>query len=185
MTKFTVISADPPWKFSDGLKMSKTKRGAGSQYDELNIKEIKALPVSKIAADDSILVLWVPGSFLEEGMDTMKAWGFNQKQIHVWVKTKKDPFISVMKSLKQLFKKDNWKANYTRDYQLKVVAEGHKSLMNDFNPSNILAFGMGRLFRQTHEIALIGTRGKIHSRLKNRSTPVGKTFWSSRSANHG
>jgi N6-adenosine-specific RNA methylase IME4 len=34
----------------------------------------------------------------------------------------------------------------------------------------MLAFGMGRLFRQTHEICLIGTSdNKIYKRLKNKS----------------
>jgi N6-adenosine-specific RNA methylase IME4 len=36
--------------------------------------------------------------------------------------------------------------------------------------NDTLAFGMGRLFRQTHEIAIIGTSGKsIYPKLKNHS----------------
>lgn len=31
------------------------------------------------------------------------------------------------------------------------------------------AFGMGRLFRQAHELAIIGTRGKLYGALKSRS----------------
>jgi N6-adenosine-specific RNA methylase IME4 len=38
------------------------------------------------------------------------------------------------------------------------------------DPDDALAFGMGRLFRQTHEIALIGTSGKsIYPKLKSHS----------------
>lgn len=35
--------------------------------------------------------------------------------------------------------------------------------------NNMTAFGMGRLFRQCHEIALIGTMGKVYSHLQNKS----------------
>ncbi len=34
---------------------------------------------------------------------------------------------------------------------------------------NALAFGMGRLFRNVHEIALIGTMGKVYANLENHS----------------
>lgn len=34
---------------------------------------------------------------------------------------------------------------------------------------NSLAFGMGRLFRQTHELCLLGTRGSPYKNLKNKS----------------
>lgn len=37
------------------------------------------------------------------------------------------------------------------------------------NPNELLAFGMGRLFRQCHEIALVGTKGKVYSHLENKS----------------
>jgi len=170
MKKFSVICADPPWQFSDGLKMEAVKRGAGSQYDELNIEAIKNLPVQKIAADDSVLVLWVPGSFLQEGLDTMKAWGFDQKQIHVWVKTKKEPLELLSKVFTAC--KRSWKKVFTGK-SLFSAAELQQALftenLHSFELDNILAFGMGRLFRQTHEIALVGTRGKVYGNLKNKS----------------
>jgi len=37
------------------------------------------------------------------------------------------------------------------------------------DPNDSLAFGMGRLFRNCHEIALIGTRGKVYKMLENKS----------------
>jgi N6-adenosine-specific RNA methylase IME4 len=50
----------------------------------------------------------------------------------------------------------------------------------NFSIQDILGFGMGRTFRNTHEIVLIGTRGKISKRLRNKScrsvflAPIGK-----------
>ena len=47
------------------------------------------------------------------------------------------------------------------------------NLARKIDPSSTLndelAFGMGRLFRQTHELALIGTCGKVYEHLKNKS----------------
>src|SRR5690606_3646350 len=41
--------------------------------------------------------------------------------------------------------------------------------MSSFSIENVRAFGMGRLFRQTHEILLVGVRGKIYKYLENKS----------------
>ena len=132
--KYNVICADPPWNFSDPLVMSGVKRGAISQYRTLNLNDIKNLDVSSIAEDDAVLILWVPSSMLQDGLDVMKSWGFAQKQTYIWVKIKKNLKLPKIKYINE-----------------------------------ILAFFMGRLFRQTHEIALIGTKGKIYSKLQNRS----------------
>jgi N6-adenosine-specific RNA methylase IME4 len=83
---FRVIIADPPWAFSDKLKMEKVKRGAEANYATLGIKDILALPVAEWAMKDALLALWVPSSLLQDGMDVLKAWGFEQKQIYTWVK---------------------------------------------------------------------------------------------------
>src|SRR3972149_1049467 len=88
--KFQVIVSDPPWSFKDKLTMSEVKRGAKSQYSTLTIKDIKALNVKEVAdPNGAILALWVPSSLLQEGLDTMKSWGFKHKQTYIWVKTKK------------------------------------------------------------------------------------------------
>jgi N6-adenosine-specific RNA methylase IME4 len=87
--KYRVIVADPAWSFSDKLTMSSTKRGAAANYSTLRVSDIVALPVASVAADDSILALWVPSSMLSDGLSVMEAWGFKQKTIWTWVKTSK------------------------------------------------------------------------------------------------
>ena len=52
--------------------------------------ELKALPVSKLAAPTSHLYLWVPNALLPEGLEVMKAWGFSYKSNIVWHKIRKD-----------------------------------------------------------------------------------------------
>lgn len=157
--KFRVIIADCPWGFGDELSMSKTKRGASANYDTLSIEDLKNLPVKEVCEDDAVLVLWVPSTLLQEGLDVMKVWGFRQTQTHIWVKTKKTPLSSLQKDLVNVFKA----APKTGFAQLV------KNILSKFSLDNLLAFGMGRLFRQTHELAIIGVRGKIYNHLENKS----------------
>lgn len=94
MTKYRVVVADPPWAFSDKLKMSDVKRGAEANYRTLTIDDICALPVQDWVMADSLLALWVPSSLLADGMRCMESWGFAQKQIYTWVKQTKSGGIA-------------------------------------------------------------------------------------------
>jgi N6-adenosine-specific RNA methylase IME4 len=125
-------------------------------------QDIIDLDIKSIAADDAILVLWVPSSKLQVGMDTMKAWGFDQKQTFIWVKTKKPE--NIFKSVKSQLLKDI-RARIL-DKKAKILSPG---LLDTFDLNQVLSFFMGRLFRQTHEIALVGVRGKIYTHLENKS----------------
>jgi N6-adenosine-specific RNA methylase IME4 len=156
--KFSVIIADPPYRFKDELSMAKTKRGASANYDTLSIEDLKNLNVKEICEDDAILVLWVPSTLLSDGLDIMKAWGFRQTQTHIWVKTKQDPLKSIQREITKAFKAPK-----------PGLVPFIKDILSKFNANNLLAFGMGRLFRQTHELALIGVRGKIYNHLENKS----------------
>ena len=161
MKKFSVIVADPPWEFSDKLQHSDVKRGSQANYDTMTMQEIQELPIEKVCnTTGAVLCLWVPGSLLQDGLDTMKAWGFEHKQVYVWVKTKKEPLETIM----SLIKPTGVTLSNIKDYLKQTF-----HLLKNANMASILAFGMGRLFRQTHEICLIGTRGKIYTRLANKS----------------
>ena len=105
--KFQIIVADPAWAAKDLLKMSDVKRGAASNYPVMSIDDICALPVNDIADPEGcVLALWVIGSMLEEGMRVMKEWGFQHKQVFVYVKNKKEASIKdiLVKGAKDLFK---------------------------------------------------------------------------------
>jgi N6-adenosine-specific RNA methylase IME4 len=56
----------------------------------MSIEEIKALPVLEIADSPSHLYLWVPNALLQDGLEVMKAWGFEYKTNIVWHKIRKD-----------------------------------------------------------------------------------------------
>lgn len=165
--KFNVIVADPPWFFFDGLKMSDTPRGAAANYSLMKNEDIKSLSVKELVdPTGAILALWVPSSLLQEGLDTINAWGFKHKQTYIWVKNKKDP-MSLLRTHAMKFIKYALKS---KSFSNKDYLDGLISTFDMFNMNNLLAFGMGRLFRQTHEICLIGTNNNgIYKSLKNKS----------------
>ena len=163
MAKFSIVVCDPPWPFKDSLKMSDVPRGAKANYPTMTISEIKQLPVATICdPGGAVLCLWVPSSLLQEGLDTMKAWGFKHKQTYVWVKTKKHP----LKDLVTVIKPFTPITMLNLKSYIKLVGQ----IVKNANINISLAFGMGRLFRQTHEICLIGTSNNlIYKQLANKS----------------
>lgn len=85
MKKFNVILADPPWNYSD--KAQAGKRGSSFHYEVMKQKDIEALPVSELAADNCALFLWTTGPMMPNALSVMKAWGFKFKNMaFTWVK---------------------------------------------------------------------------------------------------
>lgn len=85
-SKFNIIVADPPWQFSDKLKMSNVKRGASDNYNCMPIEDIYNLDLPSID-DNAMLFLWRVASMQQEAIDVMNAWGFRLKSEIVWIKT--------------------------------------------------------------------------------------------------
>jgi N6-adenosine-specific RNA methylase IME4 len=56
----------------------------------MTLPEICALPVAEAAAETAHLYLWVPNALLQEGLDVLRAWGFNYKSNLVWHKVRQD-----------------------------------------------------------------------------------------------
>ena len=171
MSTFKVVVADPPYGFSDKLEMSEIKRGSEANYDTLSIEDLKDLEVKDICDENSILALWCPSSLLSEGLDIMKAWGFRQTQTHIWVKTKKlENLVEALKEKKRDSFVQTLREAFAKAFQKEKKKEKiTKTFQDTPDLANVLAFGMGRLFRQTHEIVLVGVRGKIYNDLKNKS----------------
>ena len=86
--KYKTIYADPPWFEVGGGKI---KRGADNHYSLMKTNAICDLHwnLDKIIDDNAHLYLWVTNNFLQDGLDVMKAWGFDYKTMITW---KKDRF---------------------------------------------------------------------------------------------
>ena len=87
---YGVILADPPWRFTNRTGKIAPEHKRLNRYGTLSLKEIKEIPVSRVAGDQSHLYLWVPNALIPEGLEVMKAWGFNYKTNIVWHKIRKD-----------------------------------------------------------------------------------------------
>ena len=88
--KFKTILADPPWQFQNRTGKMAPEHKRLNRYATMKLSEIKALPVAKAAAEPCHLYLWVPNALLPEGLEVMKAWGFEYKSNIVWEKVRKD-----------------------------------------------------------------------------------------------
>jgi N6-adenosine-specific RNA methylase IME4 len=88
--RFSTILADPPWRFTNRTGKMAPEHRRLNRYATMTLDEIKALPVSSVAAEKSHLYLWVPNALLLEGLAVMEAWGFTYKTNVVWFKIRKD-----------------------------------------------------------------------------------------------
>ena len=87
--KYKIIYADPPWQYRVYSQKGQ-ERSAENHYHTMNIKDIMALPVDKIADKDCILFLWITFPCLKEGIEVMERWGFKYKTCGFnWVKRNK------------------------------------------------------------------------------------------------
>lgn len=86
--QYKIIYADPPWQYKD--KASAGKRGASFKYPTQSKEWLKELPVKSLSDDDCALFMWVTMPMLKEGLEVMKAWGFEYKTVaFTWVKRNK------------------------------------------------------------------------------------------------
>jgi N6-adenosine-specific RNA methylase IME4 len=82
--RYRTIVADPPWRYE--LRVKDETHRARSPYGTMSTEEILGLPVGVWAQEDSHLYLWVTNAFMAEGLEIVKAWGFQFKTIITWIK---------------------------------------------------------------------------------------------------
>jgi N6-adenosine-specific RNA methylase IME4 len=84
VSTFRTIYADPPWPERGG---GKSKRGADRHYPLMTVRQIKALPVQKLADPTGChLWLWATGNYLGDAVDVLRAWGFRLVNCRPWAK---------------------------------------------------------------------------------------------------
>lgn len=88
--KFSTILADPPWQFQNRTGKMAPEHKRLNRYGTMELADIKALPVSEVCAEPAHLYLWVPNALLPDGLEVLRAWGFQYKSNLVWHKIRKD-----------------------------------------------------------------------------------------------
>jgi N6-adenosine-specific RNA methylase IME4 len=86
--KFRVIVADPPWAYTK-RKDDGTHRAALT-YPDMTTDEICEMGAEIIsrAHDDAVLWLWTTNAFMRDAFRVVDAWGFQEKTILTWAKSK-------------------------------------------------------------------------------------------------
>lgn len=100
--QYRVILADPPWRYYTAANWRLRRKGIdvpNSHYDTMTPAQITALPVGELACpDNAALFLWATMPLLEEGIETIRAWGFRcVTAAFAWVKVNRDgtPFVGL------------------------------------------------------------------------------------------
>jgi site-specific DNA-methyltransferase (adenine-specific) len=73
---FPILYADPPWPY-DNERDHKAELG-GTPYDTMSIRDICALRplIDRVAAKDSVMLMWATMPKLPEAIQVMAAWGY-------------------------------------------------------------------------------------------------------------
>jgi N6-adenosine-specific RNA methylase IME4 len=88
--QFATVLADPPWRFTNRTGKMAPEHRRLSRYETMDLREIMSLPVAEVLAPTAHLYLWVPNALLPEGLEVLRAWGFEYKSNLVWHKVRKD-----------------------------------------------------------------------------------------------
>ena len=88
--KFSTVMADPPWRFQNRTGKIAPEHKRLARYPTMELEEICALPVAKHLESRAHCYLWVPNALLPEGLQVLKAWGFEYKSNIVWEKIRYD-----------------------------------------------------------------------------------------------
>lgn len=84
---FSIIYADPPWSYNNKA----SRAAADNHYPTMRLDELKRLPIEKIAADNSVLIMWHVPTMPREALALVEAWGFTFKtmKFFTWCKRNK------------------------------------------------------------------------------------------------
>jgi N6-adenosine-specific RNA methylase IME4 len=88
--RFATILADPPWRFQNRTGKMAPEHRRLNRYGTMDLDQIMSLPVAEVCDNPAHLYLWVPNALLPDGLQVMKAWGFEYKSNIVWHKVRKD-----------------------------------------------------------------------------------------------
>jgi N6-adenosine-specific RNA methylase IME4 len=79
--EFSVIYADPPWKYD----FSETEsREIENKYPTMEVEQIKRMKIP--ASKDAVLFMWATAPKLREALEVIDAWGFEYKSHAIWNK---------------------------------------------------------------------------------------------------
>jgi N6-adenosine-specific RNA methylase IME4 len=85
--RYDVIYADPAWRYQNNKTGGSHTSGASQQYATMSLDEICDMPVSSIAAQNSVCFLWATTPLGRDPYDVLDAWDYEFKTKWYWHKT--------------------------------------------------------------------------------------------------
>lgn len=85
--KYQIIVVDPPWQVKKIIRNKQRPNQREMDYPMMSLGEIAALPIAKIADENSWCFLWTTQKYLWDSKKILEGWGFNHKLTMVWEKT--------------------------------------------------------------------------------------------------
>ncbi len=83
---YGAILADPPWPFATWSHKGQGRSGE-AHYSTMSHADMEAMPVSEIAAPDSVLFMWIVQTQIPQALRLVEAWGFTLKSVaFAWIK---------------------------------------------------------------------------------------------------
>jgi N6-adenosine-specific RNA methylase IME4 len=80
--KFPLVYMDPPTKYAAG----DSDRSTENHYPTMTEEEIAALPISDLALDKAVLLIWTTVPWLHKTLRLIEGWGFEYKSCACWDK---------------------------------------------------------------------------------------------------
>jgi len=81
---FKTLLADPAWDLNQ--RGGAHGWGAERHYKLMPLEQIKTMPIADLVTEDAYLWLWIPTNQIEQGIETVKAWGFTLRSVCTWLK---------------------------------------------------------------------------------------------------
>lgn len=95
--KYGVMIIDPPWKYSN-----RQNGAAEKHYPLMTYKELAAMPIPSVAADDSVLLMWATWPQLDVAMRLINDWGFNYVTGMPWIKLQEHPIADLFGNIEMV-----------------------------------------------------------------------------------
>jgi N6-adenosine-specific RNA methylase IME4 len=87
MDKYSIILADPPWRFETWSRATGLGRSADQYYPTMTLENICELPVANLIEDNCALFLWCVWPSIFDARKVIEAWGFTYRTLAwEWVK---------------------------------------------------------------------------------------------------
>lgn len=84
--KYSVLLADPPWKFKTYSNKGQAK-SPEAHYETMNPEDIQKLPIPDLMDKNSALLLWAIWPKMREALDLIDYWGFKYSGLAwEWIK---------------------------------------------------------------------------------------------------